>query len=348
MTGLEEENIRLRAKVDRLSKELQDRDQFISLLESQLKNLQLLRKESGVYSISDIPSVSSNTRSMIDRVEPPRRSIAPSKVGEKGLLESKVGIGLDFELIEGSEEGNSDPDGVNDKGQGAAFKMAKGAIKALPRELSIINSDSDDITKYSRSSGNFRLESAEMRDAYNARGIYSGEISRKVQMPHGRGRMNYHLQGRFYEGDWNMGHWHGFGIIRNAFGDYYRGQVVNDLKEGNGRLEHTDGRVFEGLFRSDDAVKGTLTFPDGARYVGELNDGKRHGAGIYYFGDGSRYEGQTVNNFFEGKGKMIWEDGGYYEGEWAQGEIDGYGKELHPNGSLRHEGLWRNGSPVRN
>jgi len=64
--------------------------------------------------------------------------------------------------------------------------------------------------------------------------------------------------------------------------------------------------------------------------------------------DGSRYEGHSVNNFFEGQGKMVWEDGGYYEGEWSQGEIDGYGKEVRGDGSIRHEGLWRNGYPVRN
>lgn len=63
--------------------------------------------------------------------------------------------------------------------------------------------------------------------------------------------------------------------------------------------------------------------------------------------DGSRYEGESVNNYFEGKGKMVWEDGGYYEGEWAQGEIDGYGKEVRPDGSIRHQGLWSNGFPVR-
>jgi hypothetical protein len=63
--------------------------------------------------------------------------------------------------------------------------------------------------------------------------------------------------------------------------------------------------------------------------------------------DGSIYEGESVNNYFEGEGIMTWEDGGYYEGEWSQGEIDGYGKEIRPNGSIRHEGLWRNGFPVR-
>mmetsp|Transcript_15586 Transcript_15586/g.38436 ORF Transcript_15586/g.38436 Transcript_15586/m.38436 type:complete len:424 (-) Transcript_15586:290-1561(-) len=423
MTGLEEENTRLRAEVDQLRQELKERDQFIAVLSSQLTNLQLMKKESGIYSISDMHSVTSNNHSLSRRsvdeetpnslhpLEPPRRSleVAPDASGDDGLFGSGLGTRLDSRITEEAEDdstgaNNKEKDKVfktakeeNRKGRvgssdetyetekGKAFQSAKGAIKALPRELSIINSDSDEITKYSVASGIFRLERAEMRDAYNARGLYTGEVSRKQQLPHGIGRMEYHLQsksrhvykcgrvsfiiafsnaavslfvtipsistnleGRFYDGEWNMGHWHGYGTIRNAFGDIYRGQVVNDLREGNGKLEYADGRTFEGLFKSDDAVKGTLTFPDGAKYIGELNDGKRHGVGIYYFADGSRYEGHSVNNFFEGQGKMVWEDGGFYEGEWSQGEIDGYGKEVRPDGSIRHEGLWRNGYPVRN
>jgi hypothetical protein len=44
---------------------------------------------------------------------------------------------------------------------------------------------------------------------------------------------------------------------------------------------------------------------------------------------------------------MIWEDGGWYEGEWAQSEIDGYGIEMRADGSIRHNGLWKNGIPIR-
>jgi hypothetical protein len=220
-------------------------------------------------------------------LEPPRRSfegVSPSLIKNEDILELGLGIGtrLESKIMEGNEDGDGEDSDMG-KEKRKLLQSSKGAIKALPRELSIINSDSDDITKYSRASGNFRLERAEMRDAYNARGIYTGEISRKEQMPHGKGRMDYHLQGRFYEGDWNMGHWHGIGIIKDSYGDYYRGPVVNDLREGKGRSEYADGRVFEGSFKADDAVKGTLTFPDGAKYIGELNDAKRHGLGIYYF-----------------------------------------------------------------
>ncbi|CAJ1957018.1 unnamed protein product [Cylindrotheca closterium] len=386
MTGLEEENRSLRSEVDRLKQELQSANAFIELLSSQLTHLQLLQKESGIYSISDIPS-SLSRRTMDGEetvnsphpLEPPRRSL---EAGAGGFLGSGLGTRLDSRITEEADDGDrgdihgGDSNETNNKAKdkasktatritaqksqgdvadphetltekGKALQSAKGAIKALPRELSIINSDSDDITKYSLASAICSLDRTDMRDAYNARGLYTGEVSRRQQLPHGIGRMDYHLQGRFYDGEWNMGHWHGFGTIRNAFGDIYRGQVVNDLREGNGRLEYADGRIFEGLFKSDDAVKGSLTFPDGAKYIGELNDGKRHGVGIYYFADGSRYEGHSVNNFFEGQGKMIWEDGGFYEGEWSQGEIDGYGKELRPDGSVRHEGFWRSGYPVR-
>lgn len=224
----------------------------------------------------------------------------------------------------------------------------KGPIKALPRELSIFNSEDDDVTKYSCCEDlTYHLEGVEMRDAYNARGIYTGTVSRKDQVPHGMGCMKYHMQGRIYEGHWFYGHWHGLGKIINANGDVYVGLVVKDLREGRGKLYYADGRVFEGTFEQDDPVKGTLTFPDGARYVGELHNGCRHGYGVYYFTDGSIYSGQTVMNVLEGKGKMTWTDGGWYEGEWHHGEIHGYGTEVRPDGTLRHKGEWNNGLPVR-
>lgn len=224
----------------------------------------------------------------------------------------------------------------------------KGPIKALPRELSIFNSDDDDVTKYSNCDDlTYHLEAVEMRDAYNARGIYTGSVSRKDQLPHGMGSMKYHLQGRSYEGHWFYGHWHGLGKIINANGDVYVGLVVKDLREGRGKLYYSDGRVFEGTFEQDDPVKGTLTFPDGAKYVGELHNGCRHGYGVYYFTDGSIYQGQTVMNVFEGKGKMTWTDGGWYEGEWLRGEIHGYGMEVRADGSLRHKGQWKKGVPIR-
>ncbi|KAL3912589.1 MAG: hypothetical protein SGILL_006822 [Bacillariaceae sp.] len=229
------------------------------------------------------------------------------------------------------------------------FKSDKAAIRALPRELSIYNTDDDDITKYSVDDGQptYEVEKSEFRDAYNVRGIFTGTIHRSSGMPHGFGKMVYHLGGRYYEGDWHMGHWHGKGVFRNQDGDVYEGHMVNDLKEGTGKLQYADGRVFQGRFDDDEAVEGTIKFPDGAKYEGELHNGARHGFGVYYFNDGSVYEGDSVMNVFEGKGKMTWNDGGWYEGGWSQGEIHGEGKEIRPDGSLRHDGRWSKGVPIR-
>ncbi|KAL3923384.1 MAG: hypothetical protein SGARI_006230, partial [Bacillariaceae sp.] len=274
-------------------------------------------------------------------------SAAPEKSSASKMKGKKKAGNKSDSISEGAyeeEEGDTSKLVISGK-----FKSDKAAIRALPRELSIYNTDDDDITKYSVDDGQptYQVEKSEFRDAYNVRGVYTGTIHRSSGMPHGFGKMVYHLGGRYYEGDWHMGHWHGKGVFRNQDGDVYEGHMVNDLKEGKGKLKYADGRVFEGNFDDDEAVEGTIKFPDGARYEGELHNGARHGYGVYYFNDGSVYEGQSKMNVFEGKGKMTWNDGGWYEGEWHQGEIHGKGKEIRPDGSLRHDGKWSKGVPIR-
>ncbi|KAG7357995.1 MORN repeat-containing protein [Nitzschia inconspicua] len=276
-------------------------------------------------------------------LRPPNRNANESapKNGNKRNTNSKESIDSG-----GAYAQDDDAAMANSRGK---FQSDKAAIKALPRELSIYNNDDDDVTKYSIDDGQptYLVEKSEFRDAYNVRGIYTGTIHRSSGMPHGFGKMVYHLGGRYYEGDWHMGHWHGKGIFRNQEGDVYEGHMVNDLKEGTGKLTYADGRIFQGKFDDDEAVEGTIKFPDGAFYRGALYNGARHGYGVYHFNDGSVYEGESVMNVFEGKGKMTWNDGGWYEGDWHQGEIHGKGKEIRPDGSLRHDGQWIKGVPIR-
>lgn len=249
---------------------------------------------------------------------------------------------------------------VPSKSRKNCFQTGTAAIKALPRELSIENSsnllnddehDGGEDSEHRRQSEKYEVDNTECIDAYNTRGIFSGTMHRATQMPHGRGKMVYHkggsAGGRYYEGDWHFGHWHGYGIIRDADGSVYKGQVVNDLKEGIGSMKFSDGRMFQGEFRQDEACKGTMSYIDGAHYKGELHHGNRHGFGVYRFSDGSYYEGESVMNLFEGKGKMTWSDGGWYQGDWSRGEIHGFGMEYRPDGSLRHDGRWIKGVPIR-
>eukprot|EP00531_Pseudo-nitzschia_arenysensis_P001739 CAMPEP_0116133946 /NCGR_PEP_ID=MMETSP0329-20121206/10385_1 /TAXON_ID=697910 /ORGANISM="Pseudo-nitzschia arenysensis, Strain B593" /LENGTH=535 /DNA_ID=CAMNT_0003628627 /DNA_START=185 /DNA_END=1792 /DNA_ORIENTATION=- len=259
----------------------------------------------------------------------------------------------------------------------ACFQKSTAAIKALPRELSISNhsryfleddEDGDErkheISRHRRQlqwqqkqkrhkplSETYTVTDMEFLDAFNSRGIYTGTVQRATQMPHGKGKMVYHrggwVGGRYYDGDWHTGHWHGSGILRDASGDIYKGQLVNDLREGIGTMQFTDGRIFQGRFSEDEPCNGTMSYIDGAQYEGDLHHGNRHGLGVYRFSDGSYYEGKSVMNLFEGFGKMTWSDGGWYEGDWSRGEIHGFGKEIRPDGSLRHDGRWIKGVPVR-
>ena len=222
------------------------------------------------------------------------------------------------------------------------------AIKALPRELSILNSADDDITCYSKGKEDtYEVENMDMRDAFNYRGVYTGTVSRCSLMPHGRGIMRYQFGGRSFEGDWCQGQWHGQGIMRNAHGDVYEGQLVNDLKDGPGTLTYADGRVLTGRFKDGYCDNGQLLFPDGSIYEGELRDGKRNGLGVYHFADGGFYQGYSENGAFHGQGKMQWFDDGIYEGEWQNGEIHGYGTEMRTDGTLRHRGIWETAAPIR-
>jgi len=136
---------------------------------------------------------------------------------------------------EESTIGDLDDATIEEMAAKKSLTKARGTIKCLPRELSIRNAEDDDVTKYSMDDTNmpdYYLQSSEMRDANSARGLYTGSVSRKHQVPNGKGIMNYHLQGRSYEGDWILGHWHGQGKLLYPNRDVFEGRFENDLRIG--------------------------------------------------------------------------------------------------------------------
>lgn len=184
-------------------------------------------------------------------------------------------------------------------------------------------------------------------DPYGEKGTYAGSLSRATGMPHGKGRLEY-AAGRWYEGDWKHGRWTGRGRLSNGDGDLYEGELRNDHKHGHGTMRFADGRVFVGQYMNGQMVKGRMTYQDGSMFDGSWMDGMRHGHGKCVFTDNSIYEGDFREGEFHGHGKMSWSDGGWYEGEWWNGEMQGHGKEVRQDGSLRHEGAWSKGQPLRN
>jgi len=199
----------------------------------------------------------------------------------------------------------------------------------------------------SNKSGTYEVQALVVTDPYGEQGEYTGSISHSTGMPHGYGRLAYDRAGRWYEGDWKHGRWTGQGQLSNGDGDFYEGGLKNDHKHGRGIMRFADGRTFEGEYVHGQMIDGKMTYQDGSTYTGMWVDGMRHGRGRCIFTDQSTYEGEFREGEFYGYGKMSWSDGGWYEGEWWNGEMHGHGTEIRPDGSLRHEGQWCKGQPIR-
>ena len=75
---------------------------------------------------------------------------------------------------------------------------------------------------------------------------------------------------------------------------------------------------------------GSLTVPNGEKYVGEFKDGRRHGQGTVSIPNGSKYEGEWKDDEFNGQGKYTFSNGGSFVGLWKDSvpwNITGYNEK---------------------
>ena len=87
--------------------------------------------------------------------------------------------------------------------------------------------------------------------------------------------------------------------------------------------------------------KGSLVYPDGEKYFGELKEGVPHGEGTMTFPDGSKYVGAFLDGQFCGYGTFT-TFSGTYVGEWRSGVPNGQGTFTYSDGSTQ-SGEWENG-----
>jgi len=255
---------------------------------------------------------------------------------------------IDEEWSEGSDEENDDDEDDNDEMNSGSQRSRTSSNSRSSSIVSVSNSQkSRNSHNLDSSSGVHQVTALFISDRYGEEGTYTGSLSISTGMPHGVGRLEYDKAGRWYEGDWRHGWRTGQGRLSNGDGDLYEGGLQSDKKHGQGMMKFADGRIFEGEYINGQMVEGKMTYEDGSTYTGGWVDGLRHGRGRCEFTDQSVYKGEFREGEFWGFGRMSWSDGGWYEGEWKNGEMQGVGKEVRSDGSLRHEGLWSNGQPVR-
>lgn len=86
----------------------------------------------------------------------------------------------------------------------------------------------------------------------------------------------------------------------------------------------------------------SLTFADGATYIGDLNaHGELEGNGRMHWKNGDSYEGHFVAGLFHGTGRLSSASVGTYTGNFVAGVKEGQGEWVYPDGS-RYVGEFHN------
>jgi hypothetical protein len=117
----------------------------------------------------------------------------------------------------------------------------------------------------------------------------------------------------------------------NTFGAEQEGVKKGEAREDG---ECTEGDCVNG--------KGTKTFPDGTKYVGDFKYGVREGYGTYTYSDGGSYTGEWKDNMRHGKGTDTFANGLKYEGEWENDMRNGQGTLFMPDLGT-YTGGWKDG-----
>ena len=91
--------------------------------------------------------------------------------------------------------------------------------------------------------------------------------------------------------------------------------------------------------------KGIYKWRDECMYIGEFKNNKMEGNGACYDANGRLiYEGGWKNNLAHGIGIYIWEEGKTYKGEFVHGKRHGQGT-FYLNHELVYEGTWKFDKP---
>jgi len=117
-------------------------------------------------------------------------------------------------------------------------------------------------------------------------------------------------------------------------GSRYRGEVIDGLLQGQGRLDYGDGSHYEGQFKDGQFNgQGIYTYADGSRYEGEFTNGLPGGEGHLSSTDFD-YQGEFRQGQYSGLGVLQWRSGAGFQGQFRQGEPHGQGVMTDAEGNV--------------
>ena len=104
--------------------------------------------------------------------------------------------------------------------------------------------------------------------------------------------------------------------------------------------------TFVAEFKNDKLIRGTVTWPDGEKYVGEFKDGKENAQGTYTWPDGKKFVGEYKDGKRNGQGTFTWPDGDKFVGEYKDGKENGQGTYTWPDGD-KEVAVYKDGEVVK-
>lgn len=136
-----------------------------------------------------------------------------------------------------------------------------------------------------------------------------------------------------YRGDMVDGLLQGQGRIDYPNGGWYAGQFDKGQWHGRGEWHGSNGEVYRGQFEHGlFHGQGTLT-TSGSSYTGGFKLGRRDGEGTLKEG-GMTYRGEFNADQYSGLGRLELEDGSQYQGQFAHGKPNGEGQRGDASGNL--------------
>lgn len=115
------------------------------------------------------------------------------------------------------------------------------------------------------------------------------------------------------------------------------------LPSGGSEITFQDGARYVGDVQNGQPNgQGEMTYADGSRYTGQFREGLRDGQGQMTLTDGLVYNGAFERDSINGQGRLTWPDGASYTGDFIDGKRTGQGVYQWPSGS-RYEGRFDDG-----
>ncbi|MGE8145815.1 C13 family peptidase [Pseudomonas frederiksbergensis] len=135
-----------------------------------------------------------------------------------------------------------------------------------------------------------------------------------------------------YRGDLVNGLLQGQGRIDYPNGSWYAGQFDKGQWHGQGEWHGSNGEVYRGVFQQGlfDG-QGTLT-TNGSSYTGGFKLGRRDGEGTLKE-NGMTYRGEFKSDQYSGLGRLELDDGSTYQGQFAHGKPNGEGQRGDASGN---------------